>query len=139
MTGDRLPFQELLTAILTRLAADVTAIRFYTFVPQDQKRPYGEVTDFSSEETQLVQSSELAACDFHIYSNGPSPEECFSLMGAALTSLTKEKLALANSWRVEWHKREGRAEAFKEMDESGIYWRGTFRVAWKLTNEIGGD
>jgi len=140
MTPYRLPFNPLLVAIVARLGVDMPTVKFFSMVPQDTVRPYGEITDFRSTEDSFKEGhSEFVIHEIGIYSNGPSMVEANDLLGRGLQSLTREPiLTLTDNWEIDWVRRDGEIQVLKEYDLIDLYFHGSFRLRWKIRDTLGG-
>lgn len=151
MIRDRLPLTDIVEAIVLALEnkilvtprgeASATLIApVFTFIPPTQGMPYLEIADVAWTDASFKnQPAKEVSVGFNAYSDDESMRQVNEVIDGAIRRLTGDPvIAIANDWAVVRQRTEGTGEVRKEVLEEKVYWRGSFRVRFQLTDQSGG-
>lgn len=133
MTPKRWPITQLISAIKTRIDADLD-VDIFSFVPQSEGKPYAEIGSIAwADGSWKNKPCTEVVVTFNAYSDDQNMQKVNAVLGTMVRALTRTPtLEMADNFDVIDHKIEGSGEVVKEADEFRVYWRGTFRVRWKI-------
>jgi|SRR5262245_12949719 len=134
MPGHLLPITSLVAAIRSKLTAELFPVEVFSLVRPGTTKPYVEIGNITWQDS----STKVGFCkdlitEFHVYDDDQNMKSCNAIMQSMLQLLTTEVLDIGEQWNVvDAPRPEGFGDVIKEADEVGIYWRGTFRLRWKI-------
>lgn len=129
----RLPLTQLVTSIKARLEEDLS-VDIFSFVPEAREKPYAEIGAInwtnSSWKNQLAKEVYVT---FNAYSDDRNMQATNAVVSSMVRAMTRLPImTLADDFAICDIGIDGSGEIVKEFDESAVYWRGTFRVRFKI-------
>lgn len=133
MSLRRVPISELLTALISRVSAQISPTKIYNHVPQGTPKPYVAIDGISAVAANLKDSGrQEVTVRFFVVSKDPSQAEMNSLVNGVLAACTRSFLTLTGDFVVEQVLQEGSIDVTKVSDGVEIYWTGSMRIEWTV-------